>query len=83
MIFQGIARVCQLPQDTKFDYSWTLRKVHVGESVDHLAYSPSSEMYALGTSYKANFKLPNDDELHPEWRNEGLLALSMHTLREA
>lgn len=55
----------------------------MGESVDHLAYSPSSEMYALGTSNKANFKLPNDDELHPEWRNEGLLALSMHTLREA
>lgn len=64
-------RACQLPEDTQFDYSWTLRKVHIGENVDHVAYSSSSETYVLGTSHKAEFKLPEDDELHTEWRNEG------------
>lgn len=37
-------------------------------------------MYVLGTSHKTEFKLPEDDELHPEWRNEGLLIL--YTERE-
>lgn len=68
---QDIIRICQLPPDTKFDYPWTLRKVPIGENVDYLTYSPSSETYVLGTSHKTEFKLPEDDELHPEWRNEG------------
>ena len=67
--------MCQLPHGTQFDYSWPLRVVHVGEQVDHLAYSSSSRTYVLGTSRPADFKLPDDDELHPEWRNEGLFDL--------
>lgn len=43
----------------------------LGEQVDHLTYSTSSDTYVLGTSHKADFRLPEDDELHPEWRNEG------------
>lgn len=50
--------------------------VHVGEQVDHLAYSSSSRTYVLGTSRLADFKLPDDDELHPEWRNEGLFGVA-------
>lgn len=67
---KNVVRICQLPVETRFDYSWTLRKVPIGEQVDCLAYSSSSETYVLGTSYKADFKLPGDDELHPEWRDE-------------
>lgn len=30
-----------------------------------------SDTYVLGTSSSVGFKLPDNDELHPEWRNEG------------
>lgn len=63
--------MCQLPQETQFDYPWTLRRVPVGEQIDHLAYSSASNTYVLGTSQATSFHLPEDDELHPEWRNEG------------
>ncbi|KAL1965959.1 hypothetical protein VTN77DRAFT_4899 [Rasamsonia byssochlamydoides] len=66
----NVVRTCQLPNDTKFDFPWTLRRIPLGEQVDHLTYSTSSDTYVLGTSHKADFKLPDDDELHPEWRNE-------------
>ncbi|EKV04111.1 Cleavage and polyadenylation specificity factor subunit A, putative [Penicillium digitatum PHI26] len=65
-------RACQLPSQTQFDYSWTLRKVPIEEQVNFLAYSTSSETYVLGTSRQGDFKLPEGDELHPEWRNEEL-----------
>lgn len=64
--------MCQLPPETQFDYSWTLRKIPLEEQVDFLAYSSSSQTYVLGTSHHVDFKLPDNDELHPEWRNEGL-----------
>ncbi|KAL1982296.1 hypothetical protein VTN96DRAFT_1454 [Rasamsonia emersonii] len=66
----NVVRTCQLPDDTQFDFPWTVRRVPLGEQVDHLTYSTSSDTYVLGTSYKADFRLPEDDELHPEWRNE-------------
>lgn len=65
-------RICRLPSETLFDHTWALRKVDIGEQVDHLAYATSSGTYVLGTSHSANFKLPEDDELHPDWRNEGM-----------
>ncbi|CAK47110.1 uncharacterized protein An16g09140 [Aspergillus niger] len=65
-------RFCKLPPMTRFDYQWTLKRVHLGEQVDHLAYSTSSGMYVLGTCHATDFKLPEDDELHPEWRNEAI-----------
>lgn len=45
--------------------------------MEHLTYSGSSGTYVLGTSHKADFQLPDDDELHPEWRNEGLFSISI------
>ncbi|CAL5868815.1 uncharacterized protein PFLUO_LOCUS3042 [Penicillium psychrofluorescens] len=65
-------RACQLPPGTQFDYSWTLRKIPMEEQVDFLAYSSSSETYVLATSQQVDWKLPDDDELHPEWRNESM-----------
>ncbi|PYH99545.1 protein cft1 [Aspergillus ellipticus CBS 707.79] len=69
---KNIARLCQLPPQTQFDYQWTLQKVSLGEQVDHLAHSSSSGTYVLGTCHTTDFKLPADDELHPEWRNEAI-----------
>ncbi|KAJ5677429.1 Cleavage/polyadenylation specificity factor A subunit C-terminal [Penicillium maclennaniae] len=68
-------RACQLPPDTQFDYPWTLRKIPMEEQVDFLTYSTSSNTYVLGTSSKVGFKLPEDDELHPEWRMESITFL--------
>ncbi|GAQ12043.1 protein cft1 [Aspergillus lentulus] len=66
-----VLRICRFPSETLFDYTWALRKIGIGEQVDHLAYATSSETYVLATSHSADFKLPDDDELHPDWRNEG------------
>lgn len=68
---QGCVRACQLPPNTQFDHLWTVRKVPVNEQVDFLTYSTSSETYVLSTSSPVEFKLPENDELHPEWRSEG------------
>ncbi|KAE8320845.1 CPSF A subunit region-domain-containing protein [Aspergillus sergii] len=67
---KGVIHVCRMPLGVQLDYPWTIQQIPIGEQVDHLAYSSSSGMYVLGTSHRAEFKLPEDDELHPEWRNE-------------
>ncbi|KAE8411896.1 CPSF A subunit region-domain-containing protein [Aspergillus pseudocaelatus] len=67
---KGVVHVCRVPLDVQLDYSWTIQQIPIGEQVDRLAYSSSSGMYVLGTSHRTEFKLPEDDELHPEWRNE-------------
>ncbi|ODH13612.1 hypothetical protein ACO22_07085 [Paracoccidioides brasiliensis] len=66
----NVVRMCRFPRNTHFDGSWAARKIGLGEQVDSVEYSSSSETYVLGTSQKADFKLPEDDEIHPEWRNE-------------
>ncbi|CAG8367489.1 unnamed protein product [Penicillium salamii] len=68
---QHCIRACQLPPKTQFDYPWPLRQIPLEEQVDFLAYSTSSETYVIGTSRPADFKLPEGDDLHPEWRGEG------------
>ncbi|KAJ5092215.1 hypothetical protein NUU61_007085 [Penicillium alfredii] len=72
---QDCVRVCQLPLQTRFDYPWTLRKVPLEEQVDFLTYSSSSKTYVLGTSHHVGFKLPENDELHSEWRSESISFL--------
>ncbi|PGH33637.1 cleavage and polyadenylation specificity factor subunit 1 [[Emmonsia] crescens] len=66
----NVVRMCRFPRNTHFDGSWATRKIGLGEQVDTVEYSSSSETYVLGTSQKVDFKLPEDDEIHPEWRNE-------------
>lgn len=72
---EDCVRACQLPPDTQFDYPWTLRKIPVEEQVEFLTYSTSSNTYVLGTSSSVGFKLPENDELHPEWRMESMSFL--------
>lgn len=60
----------RLPSNTRFDSGWATRKIALGEQVDSIVYSSASECYVIGTSAKEDFKLPEDDESHTEWRNE-------------
>jgi cleavage and polyadenylation specificity factor subunit 1 len=57
-----------------------LRQIPLEEQVDFLAYSTSSETYVIGTSLPADFKLPEADDLHPEWRGEGSLMFFINAL---
>ncbi|KAL2869932.1 cleavage/polyadenylation factor CFT1 [Aspergillus lucknowensis] len=66
----GLIRLAKLPSGTQLGYSWALKRVPIGEQIDQLAYSSASETYVLGTCVGSDFRLPDDDELHPEWRNE-------------
>ncbi|EER28647.1 CPSF A subunit region family protein [Coccidioides posadasii C735 delta SOWgp] len=70
LVIQNMVRMCRLPGNTRFDNSWVTRKVHVGDQIDCVEYFAHSEIYALGSSHKVDFKLPEDDEIHPEWRSE-------------
>lgn len=72
---ENVIRACQFALETQFDHSWTTRKVPLHEQVDFLAYSTASETYVVATSVKTEFKLPENDELHPEWRTEGVSFL--------
>lgn len=67
-------RVAQLYENTQLDFSWPVRKVALNEQVDHLVYSTTSETYVVGTTFEQDFKLPDDDELHPEWADESKLT---------
>ncbi|KAJ5884094.1 Protein c.t1.c1 [Penicillium subrubescens] len=69
---ESTIRACQFSPNTLLDHPWTLRKIPLDEQVDYLTYSTSSETYVVGTSHNVEFKLPDNDELHPEWRNEGI-----------
>lgn len=61
----------KLPGNTRFDSSWVTRKIPLGEQVDYLQYASRSEAYVIGTSQNVDFKLPENDESHTEWKNEG------------
>ncbi|KAJ5663769.1 Cleavage/polyadenylation specificity factor A subunit C-terminal [Penicillium longicatenatum] len=63
-------RACLIPPETQLDYSWILRKFSLEEQVGFLTYSTASETYVLSSSSSVGFKLPENDELHPEWRDE-------------
>lgn len=42
----------------------------MGEEVQALDYHTKMEAYVIGTSHKADFKLPEDD-FHDNWGGEG------------
>ncbi|RDW81797.1 cleavage/polyadenylation factor CFT1 [Aspergillus mulundensis] len=62
--------LARFPSGTQLGYPWLLRRVSIGEQIDKLAYASAFDTYVLGTCQRSEFKLPEDDELHPEWRNE-------------
>ncbi|KAJ6145223.1 hypothetical protein N7470_009118 [Penicillium chermesinum] len=68
--YENNVQICQFPPGIQLHHSWPLQKVPLDEQVDFLTYSTAFETYVLGTSTVVEFKLPEDDELHPEWRGE-------------
>ncbi|KAL2824543.1 CPSF A subunit region-domain-containing protein [Aspergillus cavernicola] len=66
----SVVRLAKLPPGTQLGHPWALRRVPIGEQIDQLTYSTTSDTYVLGTCHRSEFKLPENDELHPEWRNE-------------
>ncbi|KAL4927927.1 cleavage/polyadenylation factor CFT1 [Aspergillus undulatus] len=72
---EGIVHLAKIPDGTQLGHPWAFRKVPIGEQVDQLTYSIASDTYVLGTCHRSAFKLPDDDELHPEWRSEDISFL--------
>ncbi|KAL3470459.1 CPSF A subunit region-domain-containing protein [Aspergillus californicus] len=66
----SLIQLAKIPHGTQLGQPWALKKVPIGEQIDQLTYSTTSDTYVLGTCHRSEFKLPEDDELHPEWRNE-------------
>ena len=63
--------LAQLPADVDFGQSdWVAQKVEVGERVACLTYFDRKQSYILATSQSIDFRLPQDDEWHTEWRDE-------------
>ncbi|EED16015.1 cleavage and polyadenylation specificity factor subunit A, putative [Talaromyces stipitatus ATCC 10500] len=69
---EHVVRTCRLHDNTQLDFSWPIRKIPLNEEVDYLAYSTVSGTYVVGTTHEQDFKLPDNDELHPEWANEDI-----------
>ncbi|KAI5292931.1 mRNA cleavage and polyadenylation factor subunit [Ascosphaera acerosa] len=69
---RGVVRICRIPADISLDMSWVTRRVPLGQEAVALCYHPGKDVYAVGTSRAVNFKLPDDDEIHPEWQSESL-----------
>ncbi|KAL4940501.1 hypothetical protein BDV06DRAFT_196443 [Aspergillus oleicola] len=72
---EGVLRLANIPDGTQLGYPWAFMRVPIGEQVDQITYSFTSDTYVLGTCHRSAFKLPEDDELHPEWRNEDISFL--------
>jgi cleavage and polyadenylation specificity factor subunit 1 len=71
-IAQGILRTAHIPADISvWESSWISRKIKLSEQIDYICHHSSTGLYVLGASQKTGFKLPEDDELHYEWKNEG------------
>ncbi|KEF59392.1 uncharacterized protein A1O9_04236 [Exophiala aquamarina CBS 119918] len=51
--------------------SWSIKRIPLGQDVASVSYFMPTDSYILGTNYTADFQLPQDDEWHPDWRNEG------------
>ncbi|KAL4802870.1 CPSF A subunit region-domain-containing protein [Aspergillus unguis] len=66
----AVVHLAQLPQGTQLGHPLALKTIPIGEQIDQLAYTSASATYVLGTCQKSEFKLPEDNELHPEWRHE-------------
>ena len=65
-----ILRISQLPQNCRYgDTGWIARKVGLGQEVQHIVWYEPKGVYAIATSHKVDFKLPEDD-YHYEWASE-------------
>lgn len=67
----GCARVTQFPTHTNIaEHGVSIRKIPLNTAIDHVAYHPTMEAYAVGCSRLEPFELPKDDDYHKEWAKE-------------
>ncbi|KAI9706218.1 MAG: hypothetical protein M1812_008248 [Candelaria pacifica] len=70
---EGIVRFAQLPEETNTtETGWATRKITLGEDVHALSYHLTMDCYIVATSERVDWKLPEDDEHHDEWKYEDL-----------
>jgi cleavage and polyadenylation specificity factor subunit 1 len=70
---EGVARVSQFPSDNNLsELGLPLQKVELGEAVHAVTYHPPMECYVVGTSSRADFELPKDDDHHRDWAKEDI-----------
>ncbi|KAF2674469.1 protein CFT1 [Microthyrium microscopicum] len=66
----GTLRICRLQPGSRYgDTGWPTKRIRVNQEITHVAYLEKHDLYALTTTEKAEFKLPEDDN-HKEWLNE-------------
>ncbi|EXJ92763.1 hypothetical protein A1O3_01315 [Capronia epimyces CBS 606.96] len=67
----GQIKFCELPESTVLGLSdWVIRRVPLWQDITSVAYFAPTDSYVLATNHMAEFRLPQDDEWHPEWQNE-------------
>ena len=70
---EGVARVSQFPSNSNLsELGLPLQKVELGEAVHAVTYHPPMECYIVGTSTRADFELPKDDDHHRDWAKEDI-----------
>jgi len=70
---EGVARVSQFPSNSNLsELGLPLQKVELGEAVHAVTYHPPMECYVVGTSTRADFELPKDDDHHRDWAKEDI-----------
>jgi cleavage and polyadenylation specificity factor subunit 1 len=70
---EGVARVSQFPSNNNLsELGLPLQKVELGEAVRAVTYHPPMECYIVGTSTRADFELPKDDDHHRDWAKEDI-----------
>ena len=57
---KGIIRAAQLPTDVSYNTGWVTRRILLGEEVHAFDYHSEKDAYAIGTSQKQDFKLPEE-----------------------
>ncbi|KAI9698522.1 MAG: mRNA cleavage and polyadenylation factor subunit [Candelina mexicana] len=70
---EGIVRCSNLPDNVNLtETGWVMKRILLGEEVHALSYHLAMESYVIATSEKVDWKLPEDEEHHEEWRYEDL-----------
>ena len=60
-----------LPRNADYSTGWVNESLFCGENIGAFMYHAKTNLFVLGVSREATFKLA-EDELHPEWANEGM-----------
>jgi cleavage and polyadenylation specificity factor subunit 1 len=54
---------------------WVIQQLYKDDQIVAFDHHPATNRLILATSTRRDFRLPQDDELHPEWREESIACL--------